>query len=76
MAAKGKIVIDRQRCKGCYLCLDVCPKSNLEIDPERNEQGYHPARFREEDQEDKACTGCAMCAVICPEVAIEVYRAK
>lgn len=77
MAAKGKIVIDRERCKGCHVCFDVCPVSCIDAEQELNRKGYLPARFNETTEEDqKGCTGCTMCAVVCPEVAIEVYRAK
>jgi 2-oxoglutarate ferredoxin oxidoreductase subunit delta len=75
--AKGKIQIDRERCKGCQLCMEVCPSHRIGVDEELNKKGYVPARFEEEAKEDeKGCTGCAQCATVCPEVAIEVYRAK
>jgi 2-oxoglutarate ferredoxin oxidoreductase subunit delta len=75
--AKGKIVIDRERCKGCLLCTEVCPNGNIEVDKALNKKGYSPARFKETPKEnEKGCTGCAQCATVCPEVAIEVYRAK
>lgn len=74
---KGRIVIDRERCKGCGLCINVCPKKNIEISDQLNTKGYYPARFQEEDIKDSEtaeCTGCAQCAITCPDVAIEVYR--
>lgn len=74
---KGRIQIDRERCKGCGLCIAVCPKKQIEISDSLNTKGYYPARFREEGVQDDAvrkCTGCALCAVMCPDVAIEVYR--
>jgi 2-oxoglutarate ferredoxin oxidoreductase subunit delta len=75
--AKGKIEIDRERCKGCLLCIEVCPNMRIEVDKAMNKKGYSPARFKETAKEDeKGCTGCAQCATVCPEVAIEVYRAK
>jgi 2-oxoglutarate ferredoxin oxidoreductase subunit delta len=73
--AKGKIVIDRDRCKGCHLCIDVCPNELIEVDKTLNKKGYSPARVSEKKKE-KGCTGCAQCALVCPEVAIEVYRGK
>ncbi|MEW5723392.1 MAG: ferredoxin family protein [Thermodesulfobacteriota bacterium] len=76
MAAKGKIVIDRERCKGCHLCLEVCPKQCLEVDPELNTKGYQPATYKGGQEDDRACNACTMCAIVCPDVAIEVYRAK
>ena len=73
--AKGKIVIDRERCKGCHICIDFCPNELIEVDKTLNKRGYSPARAKEKPKE-KGCTGCAQCATVCPEVAIEVYRAK
>ncbi|MEI7449678.1 MAG: ferredoxin family protein [Desulfomonile sp.] len=74
---KGRIEIDRERCKGCGLCIAVCPKKQIEISDRLNTKGYYPASFQEEsvkDAEIVKCTGCALCAVTCPDVAIEVYR--
>jgi 2-oxoglutarate ferredoxin oxidoreductase subunit delta len=77
LAVKGKVVIDRDRCKGCQLCIAFCPTGSLEVDPRLNIKGYSPAQFKETVAEgEKGCTGCAQCATVCPEVAIEVYRAK
>ena len=30
--AKAKVVIRKDRCKGCELCISVCPKHILAID--------------------------------------------
>ncbi len=65
----GKIIIDTERCKGCGLCVVVCPKRIMVISEKSNRHGYFPA---ETDNCD--CTGCAACAVICPDAVIEVYR--
>ena len=75
--AKGKIKIDQERCKGCLLCIEVCPNHRIELAKALNKKGYAPAHFDETVKEDqKGCTACAQCATVCPEVAIEVYRAK
>ncbi len=71
---KGKIVIDNELCKGCYLCISVCPNGVITISDKLNHQGYYPAEFDTDKNEGKECTGCAMCATMCPDVAIEVYR--
>ncbi len=70
--AKGRIVIDEALCKGCELCLAVCPKDLIHMAMDRfTAKGYHPAELIDPDE---SCTGCAICAVICPDSAITVYR--
>lgn len=60
--------IDPERCKGCALCVSICPKNVLEISKELNAKGYYPAfRARPED-----CIYCSMCCVMCPDVAITI----
>ncbi len=74
---RGRIVIDRERCKGCHLCIEFCPNNRIEVDESLNKKGYFPARSKENISEgEKGCVGCAICATVCPDVAIEVYRAK
>jgi 2-oxoglutarate ferredoxin oxidoreductase subunit delta len=63
----GKIIIDTERCKGCGLCVAVCPKNCLRIAGGSNSNGFFPAEFEGGD-----CTACAMCAIMCPEAIIEV----
>lgn len=74
MAAVGTIDIASERCKGCLLCIEVCPNGLLECGEQMNAKGYLPARRKEVASIEKQCTGCTMCAVVCPEGAIEVYR--
>jgi 2-oxoglutarate ferredoxin oxidoreductase subunit delta len=73
-SANGKITIDQELCKGCYLCISVCPQEVIFISDRINQQGYYPAVFDENNQEGKHCIACVRCATICPDIAIEVYR--
>ena len=69
--AKGKVVINVDRCKGCGLCTHVCPAHILILSPDTfNVKGYHPVTVTDPEQ----CTGCASCARICPDVVFTVYR--
>lgn len=73
MAARGLVIIDEDRCKGCGLCVSVCPVHILQLSNERfNAKGYRPV----EVTDPEACTGCAMCATICPDVVFTVYRRR
>ena len=65
----AKITIDAERCKGCELCISVCPKKVLGLAERINSQGYHFVETKSE-----GCIGCAFCARIWPDVVIEVYK--
>lgn len=68
----GRIVIDKNRCKSCKICMEICPKHLIHPSDETNAYGVHYAEFCDEE---KNCIGCAMCAQSCPDVAIvEVYK--
>lgn len=66
------IVIDKTRCKACYLCIKECPKNLIKVSDETNNLGNNIVEFCDKNGE---CLGCAMCATRCPDLAItEVYR--
>lgn len=66
-----RIIVDDRYCKGCGLCVNVCPRAIIVLDPDKlTSKGYHPAKLTDESR----CTGCANCALICPDVAITVER--
>ena len=65
-----KVIINPERCKGCGLCIEVCPNRMLRLSASFNALGTH---FVEADA-DIACSGCRRCAIICPDVAIELYE--
>ncbi len=69
--AKGHVVVDSERCKGCELCIGVCPKGSIHMSEGFNAKGYRTAVWV---NPDGACTGCALCALVCPDTAIAVYR--
>lgn len=69
-AVKGMVVIDEEFCKGCGLCVRICPKKVLAIAEHFNSRGYYPACVVRKEE----CIGCGFCAQVCPDVAITVYR--
>lgn len=61
--------VNEEYCKGCGLCVTVCPKKILELSTERtNSKGYNPMQIINVDE----CIGCLSCAMMCPDVAIEI----
>lgn len=63
-----EIAVNRQWCKGCYICVEVCPHRVLEVDQESFDHGFHPVvAARPED-----CTICRQCELLCPDLAISV----
>jgi len=67
----AKITIDENICKGCGLCVDVCPKKILNLNNEKlNAKGYSPCNILDQDK----CIACAFCAKMCPDCAITVEK--
>jgi 2-oxoglutarate ferredoxin oxidoreductase subunit delta len=66
----AKVVFDNKLCKGCSLCVSVCPVHIISLCDELNTGGYHPAHIEEMDK----CTACLSCALICPDSAIEIWK--
>ena len=50
-------------CKGCAVCVSVCPKHCLAMQESLNAQGYPFVQFI--NPED--CTACGLCFLSCPE---------
>ena len=62
MAKKFNVRVNMGWCKGCHLCIGVCPKAVLEMS-----ERVKSTPVREDD-----CTGCRQCENICPDLAITV----
>jgi 2-oxoglutarate ferredoxin oxidoreductase subunit delta len=68
MAHQVRILTDY--CKGCELCVSVCPKGVLEMSDELTAIGVRPAR----PKADGECAGCTLCYQVCPDAAIEIWE--
>jgi len=60
---KIKILLDDKACRGCQLCVDVCPVEVFTFDKARN-----TASVTKEDN----CIGCLSCYYICPPTCIDL----
>jgi 2-oxoglutarate ferredoxin oxidoreductase subunit delta len=66
----GTVAIDAEACKGCELCVAVCPPSVLSMGDALNGRGNAVPVLA------PGCTACGRCVSICPDFAISVYRAR
>ncbi len=64
------VKVNKERCKGCKLCIDVCPSGIFKTSENFNKIGYHYV----EVVNGKNCIGCRRCVIICPDVVIEIYK--
>jgi 2-oxoglutarate ferredoxin oxidoreductase subunit delta len=54
--------INRDWCKGCGICVELCPKKVLELDEQDKVVAVRP----------QDCICCKLCELRCPDFAIEV----
>ena len=64
---KFRILINQSWCKGCGICIAMCPKSIL------IEEGLDK---KPRVTDESLCIGCNMCEVHCPDFAIEIVRSE
>ena len=69
VATLQPIDIATDRCKGCGLCVEACPKHVLELD-----ETVVNARLSPGPSVDSAgCTSCVICARVCPDSVFTIY---
>lgn len=63
---KVDVIVIRDRCKGCGICVSVCQTGVLELEGEKNNQGMQtPSVVHPEN-----CLNCGLCEMFCPDFAI------
>lgn len=65
------VQLDSEQCKGCNLCINVCPNALFEeagVHTEANAQGFLPVQM----QWPEYCINCMHCVDICPDDAFIV----
>jgi 2-oxoglutarate ferredoxin oxidoreductase subunit delta len=59
-------VINVDWCKGCGLCVFVCPKKVFAMSKDPSPRGYFPAIAEHPEN----CVACGQCEILCPDLAI------
>jgi len=62
--ANNKVIINVDYCKGCGICVSVCPAKILKINED----------FKVEVIAEEKCMGCGICEVYCPDFAIIIKK--
>lgn len=59
----NQVKVRKDECKGCGVCVAVCPRECLVMDSRLNAMGYEYVEFINGNQ----CTACGLCFLSCPE---------
>jgi 4Fe-4S ferredoxin len=68
-AKRFSLIYDREKCKGCTLCRDICPREAIELKPSPKKEG-EKTKHHLVDVDQKKCDFCGMCEAICPFGAV------
>ena len=62
------IHVHPQYCKGCLICVAICPAKTIKPSEKINAKGYTlPV-----EGDMKGCKGCRLCELMCPDFAIAI----
>ena len=65
-----KVTVSEVYCKGCSLCVVMCPKDIMALSEVMNDKGQHTAYCKD----PAACVGCKSCGLVCPDAAITIEK--
>jgi len=68
--ARITITVTEEFCKGCGLCVAVCPQHAMQLTDRMNSRGIRPAHLADPE----SCTGCTQCAIMCPDACLKIER--
>lgn len=55
------------KCKGCYYCIEQCPKKCITISEQTNSKGYKVISVAKD-----VCIGCGTCFIVCPDLVFSI----
>lgn len=64
----NRFFLNTNYCKGCLICVEVCPKQAIRSSRKINAKGY----VMPEEDDMTHCTGCRLCELVCPDFAIAI----
>jgi len=77
LLSKGKVeaeanisVVDETRCKGCGLCVEICPYNAITLEDRETKLETLEFNARKASINPASCKGCGSCAATCPVGAI------
>ena len=63
-----KFVCDSEKCTGCGLCKNICPRNAIQMVPKETTGHFYPVIDSEK------CVDCGLCRKMCPTMDEEEFR--
>ncbi len=61
------VYIDQELCKGCYICIDICPRGVYSTSDKLNAKGVPIP-----EADSSKCIKCKLCTLMCPDQVISI----
>jgi len=72
LGRRDLLIVKRDFCNGCGICVEACPKGSMNMNRAAIENG-RLVRFPVIDIDVNTCIMCGMCAVFCPLGALDAW---